>query len=145
MGADALMRHQSADVRCCAAKCLAEVLRIFVPSPPLEKERCSASKTDLIPRVLQVLINVNSVVWCFHFQGVEVMTMYLYDIMYNSVIVYIHSTSSIWQDATNPGALLGTVDLVEGPQWPQLHRRVRLVGASHRDTRLHVGLRLPRA
>lgn len=39
MGADALMRHQSADVRCWAAECLAEVLRIFVPSPPLEKER----------------------------------------------------------------------------------------------------------
>eukprot|EP00435_Cladocopium_sp_Y103_P052134 s1152_g16.t1 len=39
MGADALMRHPAADVRCCAAKCLAEVLRIFVPSPPLEKER----------------------------------------------------------------------------------------------------------
>ena len=40
MGADALMRHPAADVRCWAAKCLAEVLRIFVPSPPLEKERC---------------------------------------------------------------------------------------------------------
>lgn len=49
------------------------------------------------------------------------------------------------QDATNPRALLGTVGLVEGPQWPQLHGRLRPLGASHRDSGLHVGLRLPRA
>ena len=39
MGADDLMRHPSGDVRLWAAKCLAEVLRIFVPSPPVEKDR----------------------------------------------------------------------------------------------------------
>ena len=36
------MRHPSSDVRLWAAKCLAEVLRIFVPSPPLERDRPGA-------------------------------------------------------------------------------------------------------
>ncbi|CAJ1417138.1 unnamed protein product [Effrenium voratum] len=39
VAADGLMRHPSSDVRLWAAKCLAEVLRIFVPSPPLERDR----------------------------------------------------------------------------------------------------------
>ncbi|CAE7593276.1 Pds5a [Symbiodinium sp. CCMP2456] len=34
-----VMRHASPEVRLWAAKCLAEVLRIFVPSPPFETER----------------------------------------------------------------------------------------------------------
>ncbi|CAJ1362733.1 unnamed protein product [Effrenium voratum] len=47
--ADELIQHPSADVRLWVAKCLAEVLMIFVPAPPIESER--------MPRVLELLIS----------------------------------------------------------------------------------------
>ncbi|CAE7299981.1 pds5, partial [Symbiodinium pilosum] len=65
-----LIRHASGEVRLWASKCLAEVLRIFVPSPPFETERFPPIM-ELFLEQLSLLRNPSAATYAYAFELLE--------------------------------------------------------------------------